>query len=271
MNASSLVLGLVHWNPHYECFVDNPTCTAAATSALTDLLAAPGTDFANVVMFEVPNTTYSPPSGWAAIGAYQSCGYDWATLFYNTDKWSIVASDVGCDYDPSISGRSYSAATFSSKEDSAMTLTMMGAHFPQTLNASTHAYEDATAVLKGIFAKLAPSGGNMVLMADTNTESPQAAAVKPDHHGVNKTNQALATDLGMWHSQADPPAAPLYYGCCFSDGFQWQGDRVVANFGSVTSSEVLFDPAPSWAAGPKSEFHKGMRAMLEYSPRRRAE
>ena len=55
-------------------------------------------------MLEVPNTKYSPPPGWAAIGAYHSCGYNWATLFYNADKRSIVASDVGGgDYDPSIS------------------------------------------------------------------------------------------------------------------------------------------------------------------------
>merc|ERR1711998_164095 len=106
--------------------------------------------------------------------------------------------------------------------------------------------------------------GHAVLLADTNTEGPDAAALKPDHHGVNKTNLQVATDLQIWSSApAEPPATPLYYGCCYSDDFQWQGDRIIANIGDVSSSEVLFDPAPSWAASDTSEFHKGVRATLQ--------
>lgn len=257
---ATLLLGLLHWNPHWECFVTNPDCTAAATAALDQLLSTPGTDFANIVEFEVSN--YSPPAPWKAIGAYQSCGHDWATLFYNTNLWDVVTTDVGCVYD----SRSYAAASFKSKAEPDFSVVIVGAHYPQTLNASTHAYVDANDKLKSVFAKLAVAGGHAIFLADTNTESPEAAALKPDHHGVNRTQLQLATDLGIWSGTTEPPAAPLYYGCCYSDGFDWQGDRVIANFGTVVESHILFDPAPSWAnmSATPSEFHKGMRAILQF-------
>eukprot|EP00966_Prymnesium_polylepis_P047778 1106785-Prymnesium_polylepis.1 len=39
--------------------------------------------------------------------------------------------------------RSFAAGVFQSTSDPALVLTVVGAHYPQTLNASTHAYEDA--------------------------------------------------------------------------------------------------------------------------------
>jgi len=261
MNTTVVLVGLVHWNPHWQCFSSNPDCTTGASAALDRILTTPGTDFVSVIEFELPNTTYSPPPGWASLGAYQSCGHDWATLFYNSTRWDAVESDVGCVYD----GRSFAAARFDSKEVDSVSLSVVGAHYPQTLNASTHAYDDATAVLKSVFETLSASEKTApaILLADTNTESPAGAAVSPDHHGVNKTNKQLASDLGIWHSQFEPPSTPLYYGCCYSDGFQWQGDRIISNAGSLLDHTVLFDPVPSWAAFEESEFHKGVRAMLK--------
>ena len=56
-------------------------------------------------------------------------------------------------------------------------------HFPQTLNASTNAYADATANLSatirahvGAHVGVPVPAAKIVLMADTNTESPEAAA-----------------------------------------------------------------------------------------------
>jgi hypothetical protein len=140
---------------------------------------------------------------------------------------------------------------------------VVGAHYPQTLNASTHAYADATATLKALLRKQAPSA--VVLLADTNTESPEAAAAQPDHHGVNRTNAQWAADLGIWPAGTEPPASTLFRACCFSDGFDWQGDRIIANFGRAGESTLLFDPAPAWAAFEASEFHKGVLFTLHHA------
>ena len=59
-----------------------------------------------------------------------------------------------------------------------------------------------------------------------------------------------------------PPGSRLFKSCCFNDGFSWQGDRIVANFGSAPETRVLFDPAPEWAAFDGSEFHKGVELTL---------
>ena len=78
----------------------------------------------------------------------------------------------------------------------------------------------------------------------------------------------LLADLGLWPAAkpgvpaTPPPGAPLFRGCCASDGFAWQGDRIVANFGTVAASAVLFDPAPAWATFASSEFHKGLTLTL---------
>lgn len=262
----SLLIGLAHWNPHWQCFSSAyPACTAGATNALDMLLQTGTVDFVNVIEFERGNATYVLPEGWASIGAYESCGTphgDWDTLFYYASRWSVVgAPAVGCI----VKSRSFVAATFQHRETS-QNVTIVGAHYPQTLNASTHAYEDATASLRQIFSLLPDSGGKAVLLADTNTESPAGAARLPDHHGLNKTNRDILFDLGLWSSKIEPPAAPLYRGCCYSDGFSWQGDRIIATFGKVVSSQILFDdPVPTWAAFPSSEFHKGMRLTLEAS------
>ena len=50
-------------------------------------------------------------------------------------------------------------------------VTVFGAHFPQTLNASTHAYDDATAAVKAKLEALGWSSADQtIFMADTNTE-----------------------------------------------------------------------------------------------------
>lgn len=147
--------------------------------------------------------------------------------------------------------------------DPLLVFTVLGAHYPQTLNASTHAYDKATANLRSVFAQI--NEPRAVLLADTNTEGPQAAAAAPSHHGVNKTNRELLADLGLWAGSGEPPGAPLFRGCCSSDNFSWQGDRIVANFGSVVASRTLFDPAPSWATFAGSEFHKGVELTLRPS------
>ena len=77
-------------------------------------------------------------------------------------------------------------------------LTVVGAHFPQTLNASTHAYANTTNHLKKVLLREAGPSGRVLLVADTNTENATAAAATPLHHGVNKSNAELLHDMSVW-------------------------------------------------------------------------
>jgi len=274
--APTTTVSFAHWNPHYECFLKEPTCRRNATASLARLLASGcsptgcangGLDFASVIEFEVAD--YEPPAGWESIGLAQTCGHDWATLFYDARRWKVSAWSTGC----LAPGRSFAAGVFA-PAGGGVALTVASAHFPQTQHNAS-AYAEATATLRAVLARLGahkPEAAT-VLLADTNTESPQAAASTAWHNssgGVNKTNAALLSDLGLWASPDEPPAAPLFKGCCctpFFAGdtpFSWEGDRIVANAGSPASSRVLFDPPPAWACSEElrnatgSEFHKGV-------------
>ena len=254
--AAADSISFAHWNPHWQCFAgSHPSCAANATAALSSLLSATGLDFANIVELEA--ASYAPPPGWAAIAPAQSCGDDWDTLFYNTGRWTRLVERSGCLFDD----RSFAAGVFQSRRDPSFVLTVLGAHYPQTLNASTHAYAQASANLGGVLRQLG-ANNRAVLLADTNTEGPDAAAASASHHGVNRTNAQILADLGLWPGPDLPPAAPLFRGCCYNDGFSWQGDRIIANFGSVAASRTLFDPVPDWAAFAGSEFHKGVSLTL---------
>ena len=63
-------LKLMQWNPHWQCW-GNTTCATNAAAALTNLLTTKQLDFANVIELEAP---FLVPNGWAALGAYDSCG-----------------------------------------------------------------------------------------------------------------------------------------------------------------------------------------------------
>jgi len=278
-DAVLLRMGLIQWNPHWECFVSNPNCTEMAISHLDMLLSSSGNDFANIIEFEVHN--YTPPNGWRAIGANEeTCGLDWDTLFYNAELWENIMSDFGCTYEE----RSYAAGSFRSMVVPNFTVTVVGAHYPRVLN-NPEAYVEANSKLRSVFEKLvigdANSNGDAedgngpivqqrsVLLADTNAEDDKGAILGgPTHQGFNISQWQLATDLGIWRSNnitVGPPAAPLYYTCCYSDNYEWQDSRIVANFGQIVESKLLFDPAPWWAnaSARPSDFGKGVQVVLE--------
>jgi hypothetical protein len=268
-----------HWNPHWRCFSEEPNCKSNATKALSNLLLngeAPPlanddvaqTDFASIIEFEAPD--YRPPPGFASIGAFQSCAHDWATLFYDADRWTPIVNTSGC----LTAGRAFSAAVFKTASLShAPNLTVVSAHFPQTQHNAS-AYNEAVMALRKVLKQF--GAVSAIVMADTNTEGPAAAAA-PGHGGFNRTNKQLLLDLGLWTSESEPPAAPLYKGCCCTPDadvpgdmpFSWEGDRIVSNAGRVLRSTVMFDPAPQWACNDvlrnttKSEFHKGVRVRFE--------
>ena len=252
--TSDAGIRLVQWNPHYQCFTSSLDCAAGASRALTALLTeAPRPDFVNVVEME---SAYVPPAPYATIGAFASCGDDWDTLIWDASRWTLLSNATGCMHER----RSFAVGAFRSIEDPTFALTVVGAHYPQTRTAA-RAYAKGTAALKAALQEQPAAA--VVLLADTNVESPEAAAARPAHHGVNRTNAQLAVDLGIWpRGGAEPPAAPLFEACCYDDGFQWQGDRIAANFGRAGDSRLLFDPVPPWAAFDGSQFHKAVTLTL---------
>ena len=70
-STEPMTISFAHWNPHLQCFSGHPDCASNATAALDNLMSEK-LDFMNVV--ELESTSYSPPEGWAAIAAFDSCG-----------------------------------------------------------------------------------------------------------------------------------------------------------------------------------------------------
>ena len=86
-------------------------------------------------------------------------------------------------------------------------------HYPQTLNASTDAYADATSNLSatirahiGAHVRVPVPAAKIVLMADTNTEGPEAAAATAGHAGVNRSE--YPTTLTYTHPPCQPSTFP---------------------------------------------------------------
>lgn len=277
--SSNSTISSFHWNPHWQCFDrTNPSCVSTgcssnALSALDSLLRTGSYDFGHVI--ELEESSWAVPHTYDAIGlGNASCGDDWDTLFYDRNKWKLRRSKVGCV----VPHRSFAIGEFeyisnsdhdgvSTDETSIETrqevVTVLGVHFPQTINASTGAYDDTIASLRNILKTFDTSF--VLFMADTNTESPAAASAGgPSHHGVNRTNREMFIDLGLWSPNAsdDPPSAPLFRSCCENDDFQWQGDRIIASSGRLIASNVLFDDVPAWAECDDSEFHKGVAVTI---------
>ena len=220
------------------------------TEYLKGYLSTVEPDFVNLVEFET--TTLDLNSKWGAVGeGNATCGDDWDTLIYDKTKWLKLDDEVGCLYE----GRSFAMARFVCKNTN-LTVRVVGAHFPQTLT-DRNAYDIAITVLRSKINH----GERLIFLADTNTEGPEAAASFPSHHGWNRTNAQLLEDL--LGEKEKPIAAPLFSGCCQNDGYQWQGDRVMTNFGTVNTSSILFNDPPSWANCTGSEFHKGVSLVID--------
>lgn len=257
-NDEISVFKVFHWNPHWQCFSPScKECAEGAVSSLNDLLSKGEFDFANVIEFEYTN--YTPPNGISSIAfGSATCGMDWDTLFYDATRWHLVRSLQGCVF----SGRSFVSGLFKDISNPQNYVTVVGGHFPQTYpNVSN--YNSTVLSLKNALSSLNTT--RTIFMADTNTEGTHG-----NHSGIfNISNRELMIDLGLWPDDdlRNPPASPLFQGCCLDDNFEWEGDRIVFNFGDPTTveSEVLFNNAEStpWVTSCKgSEFHKGVTASV---------
>lgn len=234
-------LNLLQWNPHWECHVKSTTCNDAATSELNELLPQLDIDFLNLI--EMP---YQPPEGWMAFQFY--CGRDLEMIIYNHKKWRPVAghssmtTNVSGCFETSPNNRPFIVQAFDSVRDSyehRYRLIVVGAHF-------SHTHDDAH------YAPLREA-----LLRVTSNASTNAVVMMADSNIAGSTSSAdLLKNVGAPHVDDKTLATALYKTCCSNDGFTYQFDRIVANFGEDMQSTLLFDPTPAWV-GPYP-FHRAV-------------
>lgn len=238
-------LTLLQWNPHWQCFDekhDGKGCSTNASHYLSQLLQPPpygrsaviDIDFATVI--EMPSWT--PPSGWGAISG--SCAKDPITLIYRSSRWQPAeARSIGC---MSPQDRPFLLQAFNGPNG--QHIIVLAAHFPHSPTS-----EQLDPLREALDALVTATGCKaLVMMGDTN----QVSSV---------------SDESIFRQIRAPEQAETVHGsnhfpsCCFNNGFHNVGfDRVIANFGTITSSSLLLDPLPAWAA--VGEFHKPVLALL---------
>jgi len=250
-DLSQGTMGVLLWNPHWECFVKSEDCKEAAEIKWTKMLAL--ADFATAIMFEAPD--YSPPSSHSRTE--KTCGRDPVAMFWDNAKWAETDLEVmGCiveDDRPFIikSFKRKHAGLTSQPADGAEVL-MISAHFPHPANAtvpweSMFAEELITRIKESLAEK--PHAG-VIFAADTNLDFADSSAEIMHHLGV----------------PGDIIGSTPAHTCCYNDGYSYASDRVATNIpGSVDLELFLYDPTPSWAKLEGAGHHKPVLARFNLS------
>jgi hypothetical protein len=256
--ATDSITGL-QWNPHYECFTtDATTCKQGVYDALKQELTS-DRDFANIVELEDAGE-FENPASWARHSYTCEQGdpkyADQISLFYNSAKWkpSIDTPVMGC----SINGadRAYIVWAFTNIADPSLTTVVVGAHF-----GHEDVYQSSIDTVGPAIGQVATSAGttNIFFMGDINQP-------------ISKSSDDVMNDLekaANIDNSKTVESTELLVTCCMDSQFmptsgdaQRTYDRVIANFGNAMETKMLFDPAPTWAEGTSSKFHKGIVGSL---------
>ncbi|CAE8605934.1 unnamed protein product, partial [Polarella glacialis] len=160
-----------------------------------------------------------------------------AVLIYAARLWrpsgNPAASAKGC---MRANDRAFNVQAFHSVGQSTLPgFVVVGAHYPHDIHVP---------ILKDAIAKVRKATGyeRVLFIADTNQEQGTSIDV------------AEALEIpGASNAQT----SPMYESCCYKtkDGFKWDFDRIITNFGKITTSTLMDDPVPSWAA---ISLHKGV-------------
>lgn len=233
-------IGLLQWNPHWQCFVKSQACNSGARAALDTLLGGGDLDFANIV--ELP-LNYTRPNGWDAV--HSKCGLDITQLMYDSRKWLPEGDAVKGCLQAKPPDRPFVIQQFSSaaptRSGFGTKVVVVGAHYPHPPPDVRQLATDLGKVMQDTMVS------QVIFLADTNELRSRTAA-------------DIFSDIGV---AADKLASTsLERTCCYNSDFpeQYTFDRIIANFGWFSSTEVLFGDMPSWAR--VGEFHKAVRATL---------
>lgn len=254
-------VGVLMWNPHWECFVKSDECKSQAQLKMTSMLQE--ADFATAVMFEAPE--YAPPRSHSmketTCGVLFGGGRDYVSMFWDNTKWEETDVErTGCMFrnvtDPEQDDRPFIVKSFRGKgnnEGFPTDILMISGHFPHP--------DDAAAPFDGSFAQelilsikesmaQMPQNTGVVFAADTNLDFTDSTDDILQYLGVPK------------QITGSTPAKT----CCYNDGYQYAPDRVATNLPSVVGMEkYLHDPTPSWAEIPNAGFHKPVFALFKAS------
>lgn len=244
--SSGNQISLLHWNPHWECFLNNKyICAQNAIQLATNMIRSLGydPDFAGFIEFEDP--LYTPSYPYKLLGGdVCTMGYgDWATIMYDSSKWAPVGNaSSGCLPTGSSDARAYIVQRFNSLHGLGE-VNVASVHFPHPSSGSPF-YAASTDLLGGL---LRQGNGKFILMADTNLYSHQ-------------TNQALYNQLGF--SGTPPVSSELFGSCCAHANFPgtFTFDRILSNMNGrdMVTTMPLGRDAPQWAkdtGSHDSSFH----------------
>jgi len=236
-------MGVVQWNPHWECFVKSDECRADAQVKMTNMLAL--SDFGTAVMFEVE---YQPPT--SHYMKQTTCGRTPVSMFWDHTKWEATDIEtVGCMYrnatDPKQDDRPFIIKSFMNKDagQAGVEVLMVSAHFPHPT--------DASAPFDGKFAEEL-----MHAIADSSSQKPNAGIVfaADTNLDFSDSNDDIMRYLGV---PGDIVGSTPSHTCCYNDGYQYAPDRVATNMqGHVSLELFLNDPTPAWAKIEGAGFHK---------------
>eukprot|EP00429_Kryptoperidinium_foliaceum_P076466 CAMPEP_0176209726 /NCGR_PEP_ID=MMETSP0121_2-20121125/13779_1 /TAXON_ID=160619 /ORGANISM="Kryptoperidinium foliaceum, Strain CCMP 1326" /LENGTH=325 /DNA_ID=CAMNT_0017548741 /DNA_START=1 /DNA_END=975 /DNA_ORIENTATION=+ len=247
-------LSLLQWNPHWQCVVWNSrNCTEEAGKALVATLEGEDVDFANLIEYADPAGIL--PENWTNIRNAGLCGRDSLDLIYNSARWTPVIGmwpSRGC-MQVIPADRPYLIMEFVGEQDLGHVV-VVAAHFPHPRSYWDRTMDELFELRKGLRDFLnGTSTRRVIIIADTNEFS---------HTSNYDIMEYLKVPEGPIVGTA------LRATCCYDNDFAgWTTfDRIIANFGAVMETTVLFDPVPDWGKeaknGTKGAFHKGVHAWF---------
>eukprot|EP00927_Polykrikos_kofoidii_P069232 TRINITY_DN6460_c1_g1_i1.p1 TRINITY_DN6460_c1_g1~~TRINITY_DN6460_c1_g1_i1.p1 ORF type:complete len:239 (-),score=27.07 TRINITY_DN6460_c1_g1_i1:145-807(-) len=193
---------------------------------LNRLLTTNNIDIASVI--ELDNSSYVPPAGYAKLQS-MACGPDVVTILWKTDRLSHAAFAKTVCIDPTPDRPAF-IMSFTSAFGEA--LTVVGAHYPHPNYQSSEKIADTTSLRNALVA-VVPLG-KVLFIADTNV--------------LGATNKDIFQDLGISTSVL-AGSDETFRTCCVSEGFTGCFDRIIANFGTMTS-KIAWTDTPVWATAP---------------------
>jgi len=245
---------LYQWNPHYECFVDQPDCAINALPQITTALTA-GVDFANIIELEPKDDFQVPGFNRVAYNCDPSSkGSDQISFFYNSSRWTQLTKPTqACA--PSVT-RAFQVFSFASVEAQGVAplkMVVAGAHFDHAKPGDLPTVS-VNAVGAAMEKQAQDSGAeNFIFLGDTNVYTNPTTDIQ---------NALLANAPSL--SGAISMSTSLQGTCCYNQGgassFPDPFDRIFANFGSSMQTTVYDDPTPAWAMF--SKFHRAIGGVL---------
>jgi len=227
----------IQWNPHWQCF-GGDCCGGVAQNYIRDRLSKNDVDFFSVVALEVDSTDLPEYDIHHILPEpnVAQCGVDMVNIIYNSTKWKPISDTVqGCFINqssqaPTIPGaRPFVIQQFQNIATTTK-IWVIGAHWPHPTDWGPDNYYGSPSyiqvALKG--TGWVPSD-KVLFMGDTNVNI-------SDVSDKDIFNQMIPLSVGnIISAHVDDTKT-----CCNdTNGWLYNPDRVIANFGTPISTLVV--------------------------------